>query len=307
MQITVLCATDRGYRALKCLRKMEPDADFLVVTFHETPHEPPYLETIRAFCEQMGCEFLVQRDVQSTPVRERITTGTDLLFCFGWRYWVPKSVYGKAKLGAYVVHDSLLPEYRGFSPAIWALINGEQVVGATLFEMSDQVDAGRIVGQQQIIVEPHDNIGTIREKGTLAYLSLLESHFTSLTNGSVTLTEQDHSRATYTCKWTPEDARIDWRDENLRIHNLVRATTAPYPGAFCYRGNDKVTIWKATLPPQPRIYASKIPGAICSIYSDGTVGVLTGSGELILQEISVNDGPRVRPAFHLKTLTERLQ
>jgi methionyl-tRNA formyltransferase len=303
MRIVVLCATDRGARALDSLFSLAPDAEFVVATFPETPHEPRYEERICALCEDRNCEFIIQTDLSK---KRSLARPFDLMFCFSWRYMVPEEVYSRARLGAYVVHDSLLPKYRGFSPAVWALINGEKEVGVTLFEMAEEVDSGRIVGQRAIPVTDDDDIGTIREKGTVEVVNILEEQFSLLAAGKATLIEQDESEATYTCKWVPADARIRWDMDRQSILNLVRATTAPYPGAYCYLGENKFTVWKAGLPVGDRDFVSRRPGAVCGIHPDGSVGVLTGDRELTLIEVSLQDGPKVPASELLHSLSIRL-
>jgi len=300
LRIVVLCATDRGLRALEGLRALAPEAEFLAVTYPETPHEPPFVERIRAFAEQSGCQFAIQTNVAKSPVSDFFLQPVDLMFCFSWRFMVPPSVYESTRLGSYVIHDSLLPRYRGFSPSVWALMNGEKEVGVTLFEMAEEVDSGRIVGQEPIGVTETDDIGTIREKGTLAVLDLLHRHFPRLVSGEAILEEQDESDATYCCKWTPADARIQWSNDAESILNLIRAVTHPYPGAFCFRGEDKITVWKAEIPSQIRSFESRIPGAVSSIESDGSVCILTGSGEIRVREASLNNGP-AKPAREVIT------
>lgn len=307
MRIAVLCATDRGLRALRCVRELAPEAELLVVTYPETPHEPPFVHAIQDFAADQDSQFFLQTDVSKGPAAEWLTKGFDLLFCFSWRYMVPPRIYQSARLGSYVIHDSLLPKYRGFSPAVWALINGEKEVGVTLFEMTEEVDAGRIVGQEAIPVEETDDIGTIREKGTVAVLKLLKRHYHEIAEGTAQLMAQNESEATYTCKWIPSDAKIDWTQSRESILNLIRATAAPYPGAFCFLDRNLIRVWKAELPTTDRQYVSLVPGAVCSIAPDGSVGILTLDGELVIQEVSKNDGPRVPAAEVIRSLAARLR
>jgi methionyl-tRNA formyltransferase len=185
-------------------------------------------------------------------------------------------------------------------------MNGEKEVGVTLFEMAEEVDSGRIVGQKPIPVSPKDDIGTIREKGTEAMLELLQRCFPSLVSGEPILSEQDETAATYCCKWTPADARLNWENDAESILNLIRAVTYPYPGAFCFRERDKITIWSASPPTATRVYASHAPGALTFRANDGSIGVLTGKGEIVLRELSLNDGPRLPAGDILKSLSTRL-
>src|SRR5262249_44273378 len=154
-------------------------------------------------------------------------------------------LYERARLGAYVFHDSLLPRYRGFSPTVWAMINGESETGATLFAVSEEVDYGDIIAQSRVSINSDETIAEVMERVTDAYLLLLEQNLPRLMSGNVPRTPQDHLRATYTSKRVPEDNRIMWNSPTDVIHNLIRAVTRPYTGAYTYLDDMKLIVWSA--------------------------------------------------------------
>src|SRR5690606_6269303 len=235
MQIAVLCATQRGARFLEKLVALVPEANYTVFSFREEPHEPPFMETIRQITQSCGGQFHEARQVgRFTTLWE--TTNFDLMFVVSWRYLIPPSVYTKTRLGSFVFHDSLLPAYRGFAPTVWAIINGEDHTGVTLFEIAPDVDSGDIIAQAPVSIGPDDTIADVMEKVTLTYLQLLEDNIRDLLAGKAQRHPQDQSRATFTCKRLPEDNKIDWTQPTKDIYNLIRATTAPYPGAFTTLG-----------------------------------------------------------------------
>ena len=137
MRIAVFCATRRGYRFLEKLRALLPDADLLVFSFREEPWEPPFLDNIRQLTVEYGGDFYESKQVGAARWADLWNeTPIDLMFAVSWRYIIPAAVYEQARLGAYVFHDSLLPDYRGFSPTVWAIINGQNHTGVTLLENS---------------------------------------------------------------------------------------------------------------------------------------------------------------------------
>src|SRR5688500_12675671 len=146
MRVVLLCATNRGYRFLKRLRELQPNLELVVFSFREEPSEPPFLDDIRDFTLDSGGQFYQARNLGNNHLQEFWdTVDVQLMLCVSWRYMVPSSVYLRPSLGSYVFHDSLLPQYRGFSPTVWSLINGEDHTGVTLFKMSEKVDAGPVV------------------------------------------------------------------------------------------------------------------------------------------------------------------
>lgn len=90
----------------------------------------------------------------------------DILLVLGWYFMVPRKIRELAKYGAWGIHASLLPNYAGGAPLVWAIIEGQTKTGVTLFKLADGVDDGDIIAQKEIVIEEHD---TIKE----VYLSLI--------------------------------------------------------------------------------------------------------------------------------------
>lgn len=307
MRIVLFCATRRGYRFLQTLHDLLPDADLCVFSFREEAWEPPFLDNIQRLTLECGGQFHEAKQVgaprwddfwNSTPV--------DLLFAVSWRYLIPAHVYGRARLGAYVFHDSLLPEYRGFSPTVWAILNGEDHTGATLLEMAGAYDTGAIIGQSRVPIGPDDTIAALLDRVTETYLTLLKTHLPALVSGTAERAVQDEAHATYTAKLLPEDFRIDWNWPTQRIYNLIRATTAPYAGAYTTLEGQKLTVWSARLLDDPRRYVGRIPGRVIEFQTDTGSVVLTGDGALRLTQVQLEGGEALPAAAVLNKLSHTL-
>ncbi|MGI8498226.1 MAG: formyltransferase family protein [Gemmatimonadaceae bacterium] len=292
MKLALLCATQRGLRCLQRIADSWPDAKLLVFSFREDPGEPPFLDAIRSFTESRGGTFVEARQVGAAAhARVWSEEAVDLLLAVSWRYVVPGAVHRSAKMGSFVFHDSLLPAYRGFSPTVWAIVNGELSTGATLFRMVDAVDAGDIVDQRRVPIGPDDSIAMVMEEVTRAYLDLLDANFPALATGAAQCRPQDDALATYTCRRTPEDNRIDWARPTTEIYNLVRAITRPYQGATTTLEGRPMIIWQAERATSERRYVSRVPGRVVDVLSGRGAEVLTGDGSILLRQVQVEDGP----------------
>ena len=301
MHIVLLCATNRGYRVAEKLFAIGEGHDFTVFSFRETAWEPPYLDYIRTLTETSGHRFIEARNVAKGAAKAFWRQNSvDLMLMVNWRYIVPAEVYSRASRGCYVFHDSLLPKYRGFSPTVWAMINGERETGVTLFRVAEEFDTGDIVDQVSVGIGEYDTIGTVVEKVSLSYIDVVERNFEKLLDGSVDCIPQNHAEATYTCKWTPQDARIDWKKGSCDIYNLIRATTRPYPGAFTFWQGRKLTIWAAELDTSPRSYVSNVPGRVVDSHANGAVTVLTGDGTILVSTVQPEGDEPVDAASLLK-------
>ena len=307
MHIVLLCATRRGCLFVKKLAELLPATDLTVFSFKEENGEPPFLEDIRQLTLAAGGRFFEGKQVGSRPFKAFWeSTPFDLMFAVNWRYMIPAGIYSRARLGAFVFHDSLLPEYRGFSPVVWAMVNGEDHTGATLFEMVEKVDAGNIISQVRIPLGPDDAITAVIERVTQAYLELLERNLASLLAGTASRYPQDHSRATFTCKRLADDNKIDWTDSSDQIHNLIRAVTTPYSGAYTYLSGKKIRIWSAQRLLDYRNYVGRIAGRVVEVHPGEGAVVLTSDGALLLTRAQIEGGDLVCAADILNSIRQTL-
>ena len=178
----------------------------------------------------------------------------ELFVVMGWYHLIPARVRALAPLGAVGIHWSLLPKYRGGSPLVWAIINGETETGASLFYMEDRIDAGKIVAQASVPIAAHEIVGDLIEKLNAISRKLVSEHVPRILNGTAAAWEQDESAATFFPPRAPEDGRIDWQWPARRVYDFIRAQTLPYPCAFTHHVGHKIKIVRATLQPQPGLH-----------------------------------------------------
>ncbi len=289
MRIVLLCATNRGLVFLKKLVELLPQADLVVFSFREEPSEPPFLDNICSQTLTHGGVFHEARHIGSDMWQSFWTQKpVDLLLAVSWRFMIPPEVYRLAKYGAFVFHDSLLPAYRGFSPTVWAMINGENSTGVTLFEMAEDVDSGDIVDQEAVTIEPNETIESVMARVTATYLRILERQLFHLLDGTAPRIPQDHSLATFTCRRLQIDNKIDWSLSTDRIFNLIRAVTMPYSGAYTTFKGQELTVWSAERIASPD-FVGRVPGRVVEVKLGRGVVVLTGDGSLLIKVVQVRD------------------
>lgn len=305
MNIVLLCATQRGFRFLKQLHSLCTNDKLTVFSFRETPWEPKFLDDIQAFCCTNNLTFFATRNVFDKKYNDVWSVGIDLAFFVHWRYIVPVSALNYVRESV-VFHDSLLPAYRGFSPTVWAMINGEQNCGASMFYIADEVDTGDIIDQEEVIIKPEETIIQVMDKVTEAYLNLLTNNIQALRTGQAPRKPQDHSRATYGCKRTPEDNLIDWQQATQIIYNLIRAVGFPYTGAYTFYKGTKVIVWSATPYFNIGKYVGVIPGKIIEVKPQEGVIVLTIDGALLVNIIQLEGNPKLCASEVIKSISDKL-
>jgi methionyl-tRNA formyltransferase len=170
-----------------------------------------------------------------------------------------------APLGAFNLHGSLLPKYRGRAPINWAVLHGESRIGMTLHRMVKSADAGAIVDQEGVDLAPRDTAEQAFRKVLPCARRVLARQIDALLAGTAKETPQDESLANYFGGRTPEDGRIDWRKTSAEIFNLIRAVTDPYPGAFTDIGAARLMVWWAETDTPATKDRSGKPGEILSV------------------------------------------
>lgn len=172
----------------------------------------------------------------------------DFIFSFYYRSILSEEVLNTASCGRYNMHGSLLPKYRGRVPVNWAVLHGETQSGATLHEMVLKPDAGAIVGQMAVPILPNDTAADVFSKVLVAAEIVLDNTLPAIVNGTVTRQTMDITQGSYFGGRKPKDGVIDWKTMGTRqIHNLVRAVSHPYPGAFTETSKGRLVIWRTML------------------------------------------------------------
>jgi methionyl-tRNA formyltransferase len=168
----------------------------------------------------------------------------DILISINYLFVVDKDVIYLGSKLSFNIHGSLLPKYRGRTPHVWSIINGEELTGITAHIIDEGCDTGEILEQIKIPIDQKDTGNDILLKYADNYLPLIQKVITKLTNGKLKSKHQDSIFSTYFGKRVPEDGLIDWNWHKERIYNWVRAQAHPYPGAFTFNNGEKVTIDK---------------------------------------------------------------
>ena len=203
----------------------------------------------------------------------------DAFMVAGWYHLIPE--HWRSLAPAYGLHASLLPDYSGGAPLVWAMLNGETETGITLFKMDAGIDSGPIVGQKTETIRQDDTIATLYERIESLGLELISHYFPKLASGQVVLTDQDESKRRVFPQRGPEDGEINWNLDVTSIRDFVRAQTKPYPGAFTTLNSERINIWKVSpnsLPAEDGL----VPGQV--LVHPALTLVKTGTGIIEINE-----------------------
>lgn len=142
----------------------------------------------------------------------------DVLFSFYYRNLICDEILGTAAKGAFNLHGSLLPAYRGRAPLNWVLVNGETETGVTLHRMVHRAD-GAIIAQHRVAIDADETALKLHQKLCTVAQSLLRDALPAILNGTFSETAQDESKASTFGRRTPEDGRTDWNQPARQLHN----------------------------------------------------------------------------------------
>ena len=164
----------------------------------------------------------------------------DVILIVGWYYMVPKKIRELAKYGAWGIHASMLPDYAGGAPLVWAMINGEKETGVTLFRLDEGVDDGDIIAQEKIVIEETDTIKEVYDKVTMSSKTILISALKNIRD--IEFIPQDKTKIKIYPQRKPDDGEIDLTKPAKYLYDFIRAQSAPYPGAFIKTSDGKKLI-----------------------------------------------------------------
>lgn len=202
-----------------------------VIAAQDTGTEEDFFNEIEELCIKSGIYFSKKNHENKELIQ------ADYFFAVGWRWLISDS----RKL--IVFHDSLLPKYRGFSPLVNMLINGEREVGVTALLASGEYDRGNILGQKSINVQYPIKIATAINMIRPIYADIAVEIYRRLySGGEISGDPQNESLATYSLWRDEEDYSIDWNNSSVEIERFCNAVGYPYKGACTHVREEKVRI-----------------------------------------------------------------
>ncbi len=238
-----------GVRCLSVLLAHGVDVKW-VVTHQDSAEENIWFSSVRSLALEHGIRVITPMDPHDEETLALLRAAQpDFLFSFYYRHMLKPVILDLPRRGSYNMHGSLLPKYRGRVPINWAVIHGETETGATLHEMVEKPDAGAIVDQMAVPILPNDTAQDVFGKVLIAAEIVLNRILPDLIAGKAKRTPMDLKKGSYFGGRKAEDGRINWTQSAGEIHNLVRAVTQPYPGAFSDFAEGRLVIWR-TLPLQ---------------------------------------------------------
>lgn len=247
MHAVVFAYHDVGVNCLKALLNAGIQID-LVVTHQDDPNENVWFGSVAKLCAEKNIPYITPNANELVDLIPRLQAlAPDYIFSFYYRFMIPEQILKRAKIAALNMHGSLLPKYRGRAPVNWAILHGETETGATLHVMEAKPDAGDIVGQAVVSIDPDETATDVFGKVSQAAVTVIEQVLPSLIQGSVPRKPNELLKGSYFGGRKPADGQIHWTQTAKQVHDLVRAVAPPYPGAFADHDGKTMIIARTSL------------------------------------------------------------
>lgn len=274
----------------------------------ESPESCVSHDTFRALADRVECPYFQAN--RFGPREEAILQDarSDIGISVNWPTLVSTRTQGLFDHGVLNAHAGDLPRFRGNACPNWAILSGERHVTISIHQMVDALDAGPVYAKSDIPVDETTYVTEIYE----ALDERIPRMFLDVVNQLEAGTARSHAQPeapelSLRCfPRIPSDSRIDWSASAEEIVAIVRASAAPFSGAYTHIGLERLTVWKAE-PSRLPYPCLGTPGQVVARSTDsGEVTVLAGSGTVVLQEVSSETSSKTRPADTIRSLRTRL-
>ena len=271
-----------GARALEALLARDEPV-VAVVTHPDDPGEGGWFDSVAAIAKDHGLPVLTPPSPNTPEVVAALRAlEVDVVLSVWYRRLLGPALLRLPRIAALNLHGSLLPSYRGRAPLNWVLVNGEGRTGVTLHHMTAEADAGDIVAQAAIEIDPEDIALTLYTRMVKVGVDLLLEWYPAVVAGTAPRRPQDAARASVYGRRRPEDGRVEWAWPARRIANMIRAVTHPFPGAFVGDGAARLHLWVSVALDAT---SAAPPGTLLEVRPGHGVAVATGGGVVLLTRV----------------------
>jgi methionyl-tRNA formyltransferase len=248
----------------------------LVVTGPDKPrrgkHAEPEPTAVKSAALALGLPVYETDDVDDPSFAEKIEScRVDVIVVAAFRI-LPPAVYTSARLGAFNLHASLLPAYRGAAPINWAIMKGERETGVTTFFLQQRVDTGNIILKEKLSIGPDENASELAERLSHTGAGVVAETLRRIASGNAVVSEQNDALATKAPKLTRENTRIEWDRPVSAIHDFIRGLSLK-PAAWTTFEEKTLKIFKA----RPLDLPGRTPRAPGSVLIEGERFCVSGS------------------------------
>jgi methionyl-tRNA formyltransferase len=246
---------------------------------------------VKQFALARGLALLQPDRLQADDAARLVAVQADALVVAAYGLLLPQAVLQAARQGAWNIHASLLPRWRGAAPIQRALLAGDSETGISIMQMDTGLDTGPVLAQQRVPITPGEDAASLHDKLAALGAEMMAAALIDIGAGRARPRAQPLEGATYARKIDKREALIDWQRPAGEIERAVRAFN-PWPGASAQLDGETVKLWRASLAD-----GNGSPGEI--LQAGPELIVACGEGALALGELQRSGGKRLVAAGFL--------
>jgi methionyl-tRNA formyltransferase len=187
---------------------------------------------VHAFAAEHGLEVRTPKNLKRAEAQDAFAAlKLDAAIVVAYGLILPKPILDAPRLGAFNLHASLLPRWRGAAPIQRAIMAGDRVTGVQVMRMEEGLDTGPVLASAETPIDFDDNAATVHDRLAAIGARLLVETLAKVERGEARETPQSEEGVTYAHKITPAETRIDWRRSAREVDCMIRGL-APTPGAW---------------------------------------------------------------------------
>ena len=263
------------------------DAEHNVVSVYSQPDRPsgrgkrPTPTPVKQFALDNGLDIRQPTSLRSDDIQADLTSlSSEMIVVAAYGLFLPPPVLELPPLGCLNVHPSLLPKYRGPSPVVSAILNGDDGTGVTIMKLDEGMDSGPIIAQREASIGNDERTPDLTERLFVLGADLLVEALPAWASGQIEARPQDNGQATITSLVKKKDGQIDWNSSAEHIARMVRAYQ-PWPGTFTYWGGKLIKLIGASATE-----GDTLPGHVVSP-GGNTISIGTSDGTLQVTSLQI--------------------
>jgi len=220
---------------------------------------------------ERGLPVRTPRTLKSAEAQAAFTAlNLDAAIVVAYGLILPKPILDAPRLGAFNLHGSLLPRWRGAAPIQRAIMAGDRETGVQVMRMEEGLDTGPVLATFRTPIEFDDTTGSLHDRLAVNGAKLMVDALAQLERGEATETPQSSEGVTYAHKITPAETRIDWRRSARDVDCMIRGLS-PFPGAWCELNGARLKVLHARLGQGAGAPGEALDGALLIACGDGAV------------------------------------
>lgn len=255
----------------------------------------PTPSPVQRRAEELGIPVHTPQSLRPPEEQERFRAlGADIAVVVAYGLILPRPILDAPRLGAFNVHASLLPRWRGAAPIQRAIMNWDNATGVMVMRMEEGLDTGPIVMGEKVTIGADETAGELSRRLASLGAALMARALPAIAAGKIELTPQPKAGATYAPKTDKRETRINWLKLDARVHNHIRGLS-PAPGAWTevpITGQaERVKILRSTMAK-----GSGAPGTVL----DDQLTIACGAGAIRILELQRAGGKVLTAAEFLR-------